>query len=440
MSRFSLTQQAFVVTLALLPFAQTLDLPQSAAAERPAAASIDIAPEDWPWWRGPTRDGVAFASQTPPVAWSETENVLWKIPVPGRGHGSPTVVGGHVLLAAAKEKAQVQSVVCYDRNTGKELWNTAVHRGKFAMGLNKRASHASSSVACDGKRLFINFVNSDAVYTTALDREGKQLWQTKISAYKVHQGYGSSPAIYGPLVIVTADNKLGGAVAALDRESGKIVWKNDRPKTPNYPSPVVLKVAGRDQVLLTGCNLVTGFDALTGKKLWESKGSTTECVTSTVTDGELIFTSGGYPKNHLSAVRAGTGEIVWEQNVRIYVPSMLFYDGHLYSVTDAGVAICWKAATGEEVWKARLGGTFNASPVRVGENVYATNQEGTTFIFKATAAKYVPVAENSLGEDVFATPAICGGRLYARVAKRKNGDRQEWLYAVGNPSAASAGR
>ena len=133
--------------------------------------------------------------------------------------------------------------------------------------------------------------------------------------------------------------------------------------------------ADRDQLVLTGCDLVTSLNPLTGETLWEVEGATTECVTSTVTDGQRIFTSGGYPRNHLSAVRAdGSGRIDWETGDRIYVPSMLLRDGTLYAVLDAGVAACWDSATGKQHWKHRLGGTFSASPILVGRRIYATER------------------------------------------------------------------
>jgi hypothetical protein len=393
---------------------------------------IDIAPADWPWWRGPNRNGIAARNQTPPLRWSKSKNVLWKSAVPGRGHGSPTVVGDQVFLATADEKRGIQSVLCYHRHTGKRLWKTDVHRGGLEKKGNTKASQASSSVACDGRRLFINFLNDGAVYTTALNRAGKRLWQRKITDYVTHQGYGSSPALYESLVIVSADNKGGGAIAALDRRTGKVIWTKQRPKTPNYASPVILNAAGREQLVFSGCNLVASFEPLSGKPLWEIDGSTTECVTSAVTDGRLIFTSGGYPKNHIAAIRAdGSGEIVWEIKTRVYVPSMLVDDGHLYAVLDAGIAMCWKADTGEQLWKSRLGGTFSASPIMVGEHIFATNEEGRTFIFKATPQGFDLVAENQLGDEVIATPAICGNRIYMRVAVQKNGRRQETLYCLG---------
>lgn len=409
------------------------------AALCPAAAPpvehgdmIDVAATDWPWWRGPTRDGVA--KQTPPLTWSATQNVLWQAPVPGRGHGSPIVVGDRVFLATADEQNQKQSLVCYSATTGKQLWQTTVHEGNFVKGGNARSSHASSTPACDGKRVFINFPNNAGIYTTAVSLDGKQLWQTKVSDYVLHQGYGSSPAVYRSLVIVSADNKGGGAVAGLDRASGKVVWKQERPKLPNYASPIILNVAGRDQLLMTGCDKVSGFDPLTGKQRWETKGSTTECVTSTVTDGERIFTSGGYPRNHVSAVLAdGSGKVVWENGSRVYVPSMLVRKGHLYAVLDAGIATCWKSDDGKEVWKGRLTdkGAFSSSLVLAGEHLFATNEAGVTYVFLALPDGLKVVAKNQLGQEAMASPAVCGGRIYLRAVTRDKDRRQDVLYCVG---------
>jgi outer membrane protein assembly factor BamB len=422
----------------------TFSVPWAAAQESqrvsPADSRLDavrVAPNDWPWWRGPQRSGIAPAEQDPPLRWGKDQNVAWTSPIPGRGHGTPAVVGERIYLATADIKEQTQSVLCYDRGTGKRLWKTDIHRGKLFSGGNDKASQASCSVACDGERLLVNFINDGAAHASALDLDGKLLWQTKITDYILHQGYGSSPTIYDHLVLISADNKGGGAIAGLDRASGEIVWKQERPKFPNYASPMVLRAADRDQLVMIGCDLVSSFDPLTGEKLWEIPGSTTECVTSTVTDGQLVFTSGGYPKNHMSAVRAdGSGKLVWENNVRVYVPSLLIQDGYLFGVTDAGVATCWQSATGEEKWKGRLGGTFSASPVLVGKRIYATNEAGTTFVFKASREKFELLAESQLGDEVFASPVICGGRIYLRVALREGDRRQEMLYCIAAPQEA----
>lgn len=425
-----------LVLVAVAAVGVTFWLSQSSADDPPEP--IEVARTDWPWWRGPTRDGVANSEQ-PPHRWSEEENILWKASIPGRGHSSPTVVGNRVFLTTADEQREIHSVLCYDRETGRELWKTDVHQGGLEKKGNARSSQASSSVACDGRRIFVNFNHKQAIYTTALDLEGKQLWQTKITDYVTHQGYGSSPAVFESMVYVSADNKGGGAIAALNRLTGKVVWKHSRPSTPNYASPIILNVGGRDQLFLIGCDLVTSFDPLTGKKLWEFEGSTTECVTSTVTDGKCIYTSGGYPRNHIDAVLAdGSGKIHWTRKDRVYVPSMQVHEGHLYCVTDAGMAICFNCETGEETWKARLGGTFNSSLVRVGEHFFATNQDGQTFIYKANPREYQAVARNKLGTDVYATPTICGERIYMRVA-HEGETRQEFLYCIGEKEGKKKG-
>ena len=196
-------------------------------------------------------------------------------------------------------------------------------------------------------------------------------------------------------------------------------------------------VAGKDQLVMVGCDLVSSYSPATGEKLWEIKGATTECVTSTVTDGNRIFTSGGYPRNHIEAVEAdGSGKITWSHNTRVYVPSLLVREGYLYGVLDAGVATCWKSDTGEEVWKNRLSGTFSSSPVMVGDTIYATNEAADTFVFKATPEGFEKLAENKLGDEVFATPTICGNRIYTRVAFKKDDKRQEYLYCLGLPDSA----
>ncbi|MFO1093841.1 MAG: PQQ-binding-like beta-propeller repeat protein, partial [Planctomycetaceae bacterium] len=179
-------------------------------------------------------------------------------------------------------------------------------------------------------------------------------------------------------------------------------------------------------------NKVASYDPLTGEPLWEFAGSTTECVTSTVTDGRVVFSTGGYPQNHVQAVVAdGSAQVAWEKKVRVYVPSLLLKNGHLYLVTDDGVAACWRVDDGEELWKSRLGGTFSSSPVLAGDRIYATDESGRTTVFKASPEKFESLAENQLAQEVFATPVIAGGRIYHRAATIDGDQRQEWLYCLG---------
>ena len=318
------------------------------------------------------------------------------------------------------------------------VWETQVHGAQADPGKHSNSSAASSSVTCDGERLFINFLNGGAVHTTALDLDGKIKWQRKVCDYVTHQGFGSSPVVHGPLVLVSADHRGGGVIAGLDRKSGEVVWSVPRPKLPNYMTPAIVEASGRTQAVLAGCNLIVSLDPLTGKKLWELNGSTEECVGTMVTDGVRVFASGGYPRNHTVAVVAdGSGKVAWENNTRVYVPSMIAREGYLYAVLDAGIALCWKSDTGAEVWKERLGGEFFASPVMVGDRIYTSNVSGKTFVFEATPSHFKLLAQNQLGDEAYASPVICGSRVYLRVAKRGE-NRQEFLYCVGNDGSQAA--
>jgi outer membrane protein assembly factor BamB len=410
-----------------------------AATDAAIAASLTVDPaKDWPEWRGPTRDGIAAPQQAPPVEWNETNNVLWKAQIPGAGHGSPTVVGERVYLATAEPAKPSQSVLCFERATGKLVWQSKVHGGQPDAGKQSNSSAASSTVAGDGRRLFINFLNQGAVHTTALDLDGNVLWQRKICDYVTHQGFGSSPVLYQSLLLVSADHRGGGVVAGLDRETGQLVWSVSRPKIANYTTPAIVQANGRAQMVLGGCNLLTSLDPATGKKLWEIEGSTEECVSTATSDGARVFASGGYPRNHtVSVVADGSGQIAWQNNVRLYVPSPIVKGGHIFAVLDAGMAVCWKSDTGEELWKERLGGDFFASPVMVGERIYASNVKGRTFVFEATPTSFKIIAQNQLGDEAYATPAICGSRIYMRVAKRGE-KREEFLYCVGTKTKAEA--
>ncbi|WDQ16222.1 PQQ-binding-like beta-propeller repeat protein [Rhodopirellula sp. P2] len=404
------------------------------------AETPNFSETDWPWWRGAGRQGHAVGDQDPPTQWRDSDdgtlNIVWKAPLPDRGHGSPILLGDRVYLQVADKARQSQLLVCLNRDSGEMVWEAVVHQGAFdtvdKREPNTKASWASCTPATDGERVFVNFYSNKAVYTSAVSLDGELLWQQKLCPYQIHQGYGSSPTIYENLVIASADNKAGGQVVAMNRATGEVAWRHQRPQKPNYSSPVVLSVAGKDQLVLTGCDLVTSLDPMTGKTNWEMAGATTECVTTTVTDGKHVFTSGGYPDNHISAVAAdGSGEVVWEVGTRVYVPSMLHKDGCLFMTLDAGVAMCVDCETGETKWKSRLGGDFTSSPVLVNDRIYAVNEEGTCYIFRADSESFESIGENQLGDSVMATPTISGGRIYLRVGKQEGGQRQEYLYCIG---------
>lgn len=384
---------------------------------------------DWPGWRGPTADGHATAGQRIPLQWSETERVLWKTPLRGRGHSSPTVVGERIYLTTST--TDEQALLCLDRASGKVLWDTVVHRGQVDAGNHRLSNPAAGSVAWDGARLFVNFPNGKGIHTSALTPDGRILWQTRVADFVMHQGFGSSPVVHGSLLLVSADNRGGGKLAALDRATGRTVWSQERPKIANYTSPAVLQAAGQTQVVLGGCNLISAFDPQSGRKLWEIEGATEECVTTAVTDGRRVFVSGGYPRNNVTAVEAdGSGRIAWQNNTRVYVPSMLVRDGHLYAVLDAGQIVCWRADTGAELWREKVDRDFYGSPVMLGDRVYVTNLRGVTFVVEVTPAGAKVLAQNKLGDEALTSPAIAGGRIYLRSAK-SSPERQDYLWCIG---------
>jgi outer membrane protein assembly factor BamB len=306
-----------------------------------------------------------------------------------------------------------------------------VHQGNLVTKGHRNSSQASSDVVSDGERVFVNFLNDNAVFTTALDLNGKRLWQRRVCDFQVHQGFGSSPVIYQGVVLISADHRGGGKLSGLDKATGEVVWQQDRPPVANYASPAVVTAAGRVQAILAGCNKVESFDPLTGKKLWSMDGSTEETVVTAVTDGSRVFVGGGYPKNHTMAVEAdGSCKIAWENTTRTYVPSLLAKDGHVFAVGDSGRAVCWKAATGEELWSEKVDREFYGSPVMAGARIYITSKGGVTSVFEATPERFTLLGQNQLGDESFSTPAICDNRIYLRGAK-SGPVRQEFLWCVG---------
>jgi len=385
---------------------------------------------DWPWWRGPNKNNIANGPA--PTEWSQSKNILWEAPVSGRGHSSPIVVGPHIFLATADEQKKTQSVVCHDRDSGKLRWTTKIHEGGFDGRFHAKNTRASATLASDGERVYGVFYNDGSVWATALALDGQKLWQEKVSGFTSHWGYSASPTVHKSSLIIAADNKGESTLAALDGATGKLRWRTKRPAAPTYASPIVLEVAGRLQLLICGADSVHSYDPDSGEELWSCKGTSTECVGTLVASKDLVFASGGYPKKETLGVRAdGSGKVQWRIPQGDFVPSLLLHEGHLYTVLDNGVACCWNAETGAETWKTRLEGNFSASPILTGDCLYVSSESGVTFVFKANPMKFEPVAENRLGTAVFATPAICGGRIYLRAVQQVGAAKEERLFCIG---------
>jgi len=398
-----------------------------------AAAAGDAG--EWLAWRGPNGNGTAAEGPAPVTSWSETENILWRTPVPGRGHSSPTIVGNLIVLTTANEQNQSQAVVAFDRATGKQLWLTEVNRGGFAPKIHNKNTHATPTVASDGEKLFAAFNNHGKAQLTALDLTGKRLWQTDAGPFvpqKYEFGYAPSPLVYERLVITCADFEQGW-LAAFDKASGKEVWRTQRPRNPSYSSPIVANLAGRDQLLLTGAEQVASYDPKTGRLNWTTSVLAPATCGTVVWDEGVIYASGGYPKPETAAVAAdGSGRVLWTNNEKCYEQSLLVTGGYVYAVNDKGIAFCWRAHDGEEMWKTRLvGGEVSASPTLAGGNIYQVNERGTVYVYKATPDGYQELAKNQLGDEAFASPTIVDGKIYIRYADRSSGPREEYLVCIG---------
>jgi len=411
----------------------------AAGVDESAADRLALSREtDWPWWRGFLGNGVATATGQVPDKWSPAEGIVWRAAVPGRGHSSPTIVGDLVCLATAQEANESQSALAFDRRSGQLLWEKEISRGGFPKQIHAKNTHATSTIASDGTRLFLVFFHHAALQATALDTKGELLWQKSLGPFKPKQyeyGYAASPVVYRSLVIFTGEYDGDAFIVALDRTTGSETWRIKRPKNVSYSTPAIARIAGRDQLLISGADQIASYDPATGKGLWTVTGCATATCGTVVWDGDIVFASGGYPQSETIAVRAdGSRDVVWRNNVKCYEQSMLAHGGYLYALADSGVLYCWRTSDGKEMWKQRLRGPISASPILADGRIYWANELGTMYVFKPNPERFELIAENQLGEESFASPAVSRGQMFLRVAeKAQDGKRQEWLYCLGRP-------
>lgn len=285
-------------------------------------------------------------------------------------------------------------------------------------------------MASDGTNFYVTFLNDGKIWATSLDLAGNIVWQNEAGGFYSRFGYAASPLIYKSLLLVAADNWGSGFIAGMDRESGEVIWRKKRNSVTSFSSPLLATVAGKDQLVICGTEVVTSFDPATGD-IHLSTTATTEATCGTpVTDGKTVFASGGFPKGQTVALNGADGEIVWQNQTKVYEPSLLVTGGNVFAVTDKGIAYCWSAADGKEQWKKRLRGGFSASPVSCGDNIYVPNLSGETFVFKADGSAYKEVARNKIGDDCHSSFAIAGGDMVFRVGRGKGASRQEQLVCV----------
>jgi outer membrane protein assembly factor BamB len=406
------------------------------------------ADDDWSRWRGPNYDGVARGGA--PIEWSASENIAWKVTIPGRGFSSPILWGNKIFLTTAIPtglEAPAQSegsggrrgagggigagkehrfvVMCIDRNTGKTVWERVATTATPHEGYHGRyGSFASNTPATDGKYLYA-FFGSRGLY--AYDLDGKLIWKKDFQPMRMRLqfGEGVAPVIDGNTLYLKFDQEQGSHLLALDKRSGKELWRADRDEQSSWSEPLVVTHDGRKQVIVSASNKVRAYDPADGKIIWETSGLGSNVIPAPVTTAGMVYVMSGHREPNLLAVKlgregnlTGTDAIAWTNDRgNSYTAAPVLHDGKLYFISDNGMLSCLNAATGEAYYKQqRLPKPYNfkSSPVAADGKLYLATEEGDVVVVKM-GEKYEVLATNTIADDMhIATPAIAGGSIYLR--------------------------
>jgi lipoprotein NlpI len=371
------------------------------------------AASDWPRWRGPDGNGVSPESPLP-LKWSATDHVAWKAAIPGEGSSSPIVSGDVVFVTSALDKGARRVVHCLDRTTGKIRWSRET-KDENPERASAMTGHAAATPVTDGSVVVAWFGNAGAV---CYDLSGELLWRRPFGEFDSELGIASSPILHQGAVVLTCDHdgskprSFDSFLTALDLKTGKTIWKTDRPGLErSWSTPVVV---GSD-LLVNAQDELRAYDPATGKELWKVPGMTGWVTPSPVSGKGLIFATSG--KDGPTIAFKPGGQVVWqEKRGGPYVCSPLLAGDQLYVHDETGILVCRNAADGKKLYRERLAPKFTASAVAGDGKVYFTNESGTTFVVKAGPA-FELLAENRLGEEVLASPAIARGALFIRTEK-----------------------
>ena len=397
----------------------------------------------WPQWRGPHATGVSRHA-TPPIEWSETKNVRWKVEIPGRGSSSPVVWGDHLFLLSAvpvgvdgsashQSRSTMQPrdvhrfiVLAIDRRTGRIKWERTAQEERPRAPSMKDGTWASSSAITDGSRVFA-FFESTGLY--AYDMDGSLLWQKHFGDKQMFAEVGesgSTPVLYGDRLVVVWDHQGESFIVALDVRTGAELWRKSRDEVDSWATPLVVTHEGRAQVVTAAEKRLRSYDLATGDIVWESNGLTMNPIPSPVSDGGLLFAMSGFKGNRLSAIRLADakGDIsggkanAWTLDRDTpYVPSPLLYDGLLYFLkSNAGILSVFDANTGRPHYQAqRLNGIpeVYSSPVAAQGRVYITGRDGTTAVLRQ-GPRFEMLARNTLDDGFDASAALVDGHMYLR--------------------------
>lgn len=368
---------------------------------------------NYPFFRGPQGNGVAFQKNTP-IDWNGVsgKNVLWKVKVPKSGFSSPIIWGNQLFLTGADAQSRV--VYCYDKNSGQLLWEAAVDNIEGSPAKMPKVTAdtglAAPTMATDGKTVFAIFATGDVI---ALDMNGKRLWARNLGVPDNHYGHGSSLIVYKDKLLIQYDTNKSGKLIALATKSGETVWETVRSSKISWSSPILVNTGNRTELILTTNPNVNGYDPQTGKELWNIDCLSGEVGPSAGYADGMVFAANEYAK--LVGIKiGGTPEIVWESDEFLpEVSSPLAVNGLLFIATTYGVFVCFDAKTGEKLWDQEYGDAFYSSPVYADGKVYITDMSGKTHIVKATK-EYQLISTPELGEKAVCSPVFQDGRVYLR--------------------------
>jgi outer membrane protein assembly factor BamB len=418
----------------------------AAAAALAHAAAPPEGDRFWPQWRGPLATGAAPHAR-PPLEWSETRNVRFKVEIPGRGLSTPIVWGDLVFVTAAVPAAQAGAqsfqALAYQRADGKLRWKATLREESPHEGTHQDGSYASGSALTDGER-FYAFFGSRGLY--CLDLSGRKLWEKDLGRMSIKMGFGegASPALHGDRLVVNWDHESGSFIVALDKKTGRELWRVPRDEKTSWATPLVVAQGGTTQVITGASNRVRGYDLETGRLVWEGPGLTPNAIPTPVSGDGLVYLTSGFRGNALLAVRlagargdvTGTPAIAWRYDQDTpYVPSPLLYGGGLYFLkSNSAILTRLDAATGEKHYTERVATLQNvyASPVAAAGRIYVVERGGATAVVEAGRALKV-LAVNTLDDAFDASPALADDDLYLR-GKR-------YLYRISEtPAATPPGR
>jgi outer membrane protein assembly factor BamB len=378
-----------------------------------------VVPNDWPQFRGPTGQGVS-EERNLPLTWSENKNVRWKVPIPGRGWSSPVIQGDRIWLTTATDEGKSLRAIAIDGNTGAIVQNVEVFHLKSAELANSKNSFASPTPVIDGDRVYLHF---GAFGTACITQSGEIVWKTRLEYDNGQHGTGGSPIIYEDLLILSCDGNDVQFVVALDKATGKVRWKKMREGYQAYTTPLVVSLPGGDQVISPGALRAIAYEPRTGKEIWQVRyGEGFSNVPRPVYGLGLVFICTGFQQASLLAIKPdGRGDItkskiVWRLDGGVpLTPSPLLVGDELYMVTDNGIATCVDAKTGEELWRARLGGNHSASPISADGKIYFLSEEGESVVI-AAGRQLKHLATNQLDGPTLASMAISDSSLFIRTA------------------------